>query len=99
MKMLAVGLQFTKKETLEQVFSCEFCEISKNTFFYRIPLVAASEFWLMNSFFKHKYCEISYVEQSEKVTVVKKYMLLISSSSEKVAVWKKNLLRKSTCSK
>ena len=24
---------FTKKETLAQVFSCEFCEISKNTFF------------------------------------------------------------------
>ena len=26
-----------------QVFSCEFCEISKNTFSYRIPLVAASD--------------------------------------------------------
>ena len=25
-----------------QVFSCEFCEISKNTFFYRTPPVAAS---------------------------------------------------------
>ena len=25
-----------------QVFSCEVCEISKNTFLYRIPLVAAS---------------------------------------------------------
>ena len=25
-----------------QVFSCEFCEISKNTFSYRTPLVAAS---------------------------------------------------------
>ena len=24
------------------MFSCEFCEISKNTFFYRTPLVAAS---------------------------------------------------------
>ena len=24
---------FIKKETLAQVFSCEFCEISKNTFF------------------------------------------------------------------
>ena len=24
---------FIKKETLEQAFSCEFCEISKNTFF------------------------------------------------------------------
>ena len=31
---------FIKKETLAQVFSCEFCEISKNTFFYRTPLVA-----------------------------------------------------------
>ena len=24
------------------MFSCEFCEISNNTFFYRTPLVAAS---------------------------------------------------------
>ena len=33
---------FIKKETLAQVFSCEFCEISKNIFLYRTPLVAAS---------------------------------------------------------
>ena len=33
---------FIKKETLAQVFSCEFCEISKNTYLYRRPLVAAS---------------------------------------------------------
>ena len=33
---------FIKKEILAQVFSCEFCEISKNTFFYRTSLVAAS---------------------------------------------------------
>ena len=26
-------INFIKKETLAQVFSCEFCEISKNTFF------------------------------------------------------------------
>ena len=31
-----------KKETLTQVFSCEFCEISKNIFSYKTPLVAAS---------------------------------------------------------
>ena len=31
------------KETLAKVFSCEFCRISKNTFFHRTPLVAA--FW------------------------------------------------------
>ena len=33
---------FVKKETLAQLFSCEFCEISKNTFLHTIPLVAAS---------------------------------------------------------
>ena len=33
-----------KKETLAQVFPCEFCEISKKTFFHRAPLVAASTF-------------------------------------------------------
>ena len=31
-----------KKKTLAQVFSSEFCEISKNTFSYRTPPVAAS---------------------------------------------------------
>ena len=34
---------FIKKETLAQVFSCEFCKISKNIFSYRIPPVAAFE--------------------------------------------------------
>ena len=33
-----------KKETLAQVFSCEFCEISKNNFFCRTPPVTASNF-------------------------------------------------------
>ena len=32
---------FIIKETLAQMFSCEFCEISKNIFFYRTPHVAA----------------------------------------------------------
>ena len=33
---------FIKKETLAQVFSCEFCEIYKNIFYNRKPLTAAS---------------------------------------------------------
>ena len=40
------GLQacnFIKKETLAQVFSCEFCEMIKNSFFCRTSLVAASK--------------------------------------------------------
>ena len=32
-KLQAEAYNFIKKETLAQVFSCEFCEISKNTFF------------------------------------------------------------------
>ena len=32
------------KETVAQVFSSEFCEISKNTHSYRTPPVAASEY-------------------------------------------------------
>ena len=31
------------KETLAQVFSCEFFQISKNTYLHRTPLVAASD--------------------------------------------------------
>ena len=34
-------IRFIKKETLGQLFSCEFCEISKNTFFHRTPLETA----------------------------------------------------------
>ena len=41
-KHLCQNLFFIKKESLAQEFSCEFCEISKNTYFYRTSLVAAS---------------------------------------------------------
>ena len=37
----AVACNFIEKETLAQVFSCEFYEIFKNNFFYRITPVAA----------------------------------------------------------
>ena len=36
------ALNFVKKESLAQVFSCEFFEISKNNIFYRIPPVTVS---------------------------------------------------------
>ena len=41
-KLQSEACNFIKKETQAQVFSCEFCQISKNTFSYRMPLVAAS---------------------------------------------------------
>ena len=41
-KLQAEAYNFIKKETLAQVFSSEFWEIFKNSFFYRKPSVAAS---------------------------------------------------------
>ena len=38
----AKACNFIKKETLAQVFSCEFCKFSKNTFSYGAHPVAAS---------------------------------------------------------
>ena len=40
--VLAGPCNFNKKESLAEVLSCEFCEISKKTFYYRTPPVAAS---------------------------------------------------------
>ena len=40
--MVNYTLNFIKKETLAQVLSCEFCQISKNTFSYRTTPVPAS---------------------------------------------------------
>ena len=50
-KLQASACNFIKKETLALVFSCEFCEIFKNTFFYRThPVVASvSRFFLQNN--------------------------------------------------
>ena len=31
-----------RKKTVAEVFTCEFCEIYNNTFYYRTPLVTAS---------------------------------------------------------
>ena len=41
---------FIKRETLAQVFFCEFCKISKNAFSYITPPVAASEVYEKSSF-------------------------------------------------
>ena len=41
-KVAGLACNCIKKEALAQVFSCEVCEISKNTFCYRTPLVTVS---------------------------------------------------------
>ena len=38
----AEACNFIKKENLAQMFTCEFCEISKNTFSYKTPPAAVS---------------------------------------------------------
>ena len=40
-KLFFEAYNFIKKDTLTQVFSYEFCEISKNNFFYRTPLLSS----------------------------------------------------------
>ena len=62
----AKACNFIIKETLAQVLCCEFCEISKNTFFYRTPPVAASlvstvtlQNQKINNFFKQFLVNIS----------------------------------------
>ena len=43
---------YIKKETLAQVFACEFCEIFNNFFFKKTPLSAASGItWMIMDYF------------------------------------------------
>ena len=44
-KVADLGPAILFKKRPWQLFSCEFCEIFKNTFFHRTPLVAASEIY------------------------------------------------------
>ena len=62
---------FFKKETLAQVFSCEFCEISKNTFSYRTLPVAASNITYWQYF--------QTPNQSFKISVNQTYCILFAS--------------------
>ena len=41
-KVAVQACNFIEKETLAQVLSCEFCEISQNTFFTKHPWTSAS---------------------------------------------------------
>ena len=43
------GLQLYQKETKAPVFFCEYCEIFKNSFSHRTPLVAASIYCFKNT--------------------------------------------------
>ena len=65
-------MRFYKKETLAQVFSCEFGEISKNTFFHRTTLVAASGYSIFMFSLTHiaLYCKFSTKRQQSSNPIV-----------------------------
>ena len=73
---------FLKKETLAHVFSCEFCELCKEKFFQRAPLVAA--FYIVRTFVM-KGLMVTYVARKDfheinlwKSTIMEKKTLIFS---------------------
>ena len=62
--MQAKPYNFVKKETPAQVFSCEFWEISKNTFFYRT--LPGDCFWVVTVLMRKKVLNI---KKNGQVTV------------------------------
>ena len=71
------------KETLAQVFTFEFCEISKNTFSYRTPLMAASEeFWQLRALTSRN--EVKAIKSINSIKSVGKYYYEIESWLQQV---------------
>ena len=68
----AEGCNFIKKETLAQGLSCEFCEMSTNTYF-KTPLETASDF-IRSVFFL--YFPLSKIFAAKKVASCEKSLLV-----------------------
>ena len=75
--------KFIKKETLAQVFSCGFCEISKNTFSYRPPPVATSVTGICGQALK--------MEPTHRLAKVKKVWLYVEEKIFKLPTFTENL--------
>ena len=72
-KVSGLACNFIKKETLAQVFSCQFWEISKNTFFQRTHMVAASAinpFQFLNQFQFFQTKVSSLIEESKVLSEI-----------------------------
>ena len=67
-KLQSLACNFIKKEILTQAFSCEFCEISKNTFFYRNICGRLRLFWSE----KEKLNRLSFFEKTLSKTQLRK---------------------------
>ena len=74
-RSVVIITNFIQKETLAQVFSCEVCEISKNTFFYRTTLVVASAYFknlkfingILSRYYKIEKNKITHLKLSTKM--------------------------------
>ena len=64
-KARALACNFIKKETLAQIFSVEFCEISKNTFFPKHLWAIASHIF---KFYKYSF------RVAVKINIVKRFI-------------------------
>ena len=78
---------------LARVFSCEFCKISKSTFFHRTPLVAASVKWK----FYHKILTAKYKSNWQKKCLIYTFEIKLGLIS-KIQMELKSLMRnRKTC--
>ena len=75
----ALGRSCFKKETLAQVFSCEFCEFSKNTFLHRSSLVAASVFVSTLTLFATNTLLVLYFPQCVKNVLIRRFFWYVFS--------------------
>ena len=72
---------FIKKETPTQVFSCEYCEILKNNFFYRTTPVAASELDIYYNLLRTQLLSLNYGGKAKRdiptIDFLKRFLLTL----------------------
>ena len=80
---------FIKKETLAQVFFYEICEISRNTLFYRTPLVAACEYLRLVFLFRaYSFCMRCYQHRWQLEIMLTESQLDLKMAGVPKRLWK-----------
>ena len=70
---------FIKKENLTQMLYCEFCEISKTTFFHKTPPLAASESNRYSFFYRNSFTKLSVLSEAvvQRCSVKKVFLKIL----------------------
>ena len=89
-RIFSVKKVFLEISQISQVFSCEFCKITKNTFFHRTPLVAASEYKHLEFIILMYLCQISY---STVVSVIIQTATFLERIQQNLSKFLYNLLK------